>query len=386
MCAPAPPPAPNPTATAQAQTASNQATAKTQSELNNINQVTPYGSLTYDQTGSYEDGTPKYTQTVSLSPAQQNLLDMTQQGERALGQTALGSLGNVQNTYSNPFSFGGPQITGSTGNSGAIQTGLNLSGVPAIQSTVQNQSGVGITGKITNGANDAQAIRDAENAAFYQQANWLAPQFAQAHQATDAKLANMGLSVGDTGYGAGQQILGQQENQAYGNAAYQAVGLGQAEQAQLFGQGLSAANLQNSANAQGFSQGLQSAGLANEANAQAYNQALTSGNFANASQQQQYNQNLSNAQLQNNASQASLQQQLALYNQPLNQYNALMTGAQVQPFSFQPTNPATMAGTNVAGITQSSYQDQLQRYQAQQSGINNLFSLGGQLGAAAILA
>lgn len=59
----------------------------------------------------------------------------------------------------------------------------------------------------------------------------------------------------------------------------------------------------------------------------------------------------------------------------------------------QPTNPTfgnvpgvNQANTDVAGITNSGYQNQLARYNASQQGINNLFSLGGQLGGAAIMA
>ena len=79
-------------------------------------------------------------------------------------------------------------------------------------------------------------------------------------------------------------------------------------------------------------------------------------------------------------------QGLTQYNQPLNTYNALMTGAQVQNPTFGNVAGVNQANTDVAGITNSAYQNQLARYNASQAGINNLFSLGGSLGAAAILA
>lgn len=281
---------------------------------------------------------------------------MTQQGETALGQAALGGIGNLQNTFATPFSFGGPAVSGNVANSGPIT------------SNVTNQSNAGITGQIGNGANNPWAIGQAENAAYNTQSQYLDPQFARAHQSLNAQLANQGLSSGDRGYDAAQQTLGEQENQAYGNAGNQAVLAGQNEQNTLFGQGLAGANLQNSANSQGFSQGLAAAG------------------FGNTAQQQQYGQDYSNAGFSNTASAQALQQQLALRNQPLNEYNALASGSQVTLPQFGATNPATMAGTNVAGITQNAYQNQLQAYQQQMAGINNLFGLGGQLGAAAIVA
>lgn len=48
---PSAPPAPDPAATAAAQTATNKDTAYWNAVLNNVNQITPYGSLTYEQTG-----------------------------------------------------------------------------------------------------------------------------------------------------------------------------------------------------------------------------------------------------------------------------------------------------------------------------------------------
>ncbi len=410
---PSAPKAPDPVVTAQAQTGSNLATATAQSELNNINQTTPYGSSTYTQDGTYPDGTPKWSQSTTLSPEQQNLLNMTQQGETALGNAALGGIGNIQSTFGTPFSYGGPSVTGNVANSGAIasslpsagniQNGVDTSGVNPLQSNIQNQSNSGITGRIGNGANNPWAIGQAENAAYNTQAQYLDPQFSRAHGSLDAKLANMGLSSGDRGYDAAQSVLGEQENQAYGNAGNQAVLAGQNEQNTLFGQGVAGANLQNSANAQGFGQGLAGANLQNQTNQQGIQNLLSLGQFGNQAQEQQfgqnlagagfqntaqgqqYGQNLSNAGFNNTAAAQALQQQLALRNQPLNEYNALASGSQVTLPQFGATNPATMAGTNTAQITQNGYQNQLQAYQQQMAGINNLFGLGGQLGAAAIM-
>lgn len=66
-----PPPAPDPAATAAAQTQANTAAAKTQQQMNMVDQVTPYGNLTYTQTGKWEDGTPKFSSTTTLSPEEQ---------------------------------------------------------------------------------------------------------------------------------------------------------------------------------------------------------------------------------------------------------------------------------------------------------------------------
>lgn len=307
-----------------AQTASNKETAVANANLNRVDQYSPYGSSVYNVTGNNSDGTPHYSQTTSLSPEQQQLYNMTTQGQTALGNTALGQLNNLQSAYSTPFSFGGPNVSGNIANSGNPQSQFN------------------------NG-DYASQIKQAQDAAYKSQTQYLDPQFAQQGEQLDAKLANQGLQVGDKAYDSTQDQFGRQKQQAYDSAQMAAVQAGNQEQNTLFGQDLSR------------------------------------GQFANQAQQQQFGQNLSAANLNNSASAQALSQALGLYNQPLNSYNALATGAQVTNPTFQSVPTANQANTDVAGITNSGYQNQLARYQQSQQGINNLFSLGGSLGAAALL-
>lgn len=94
---PTPPAAPDPMATAQAQGQMNQNTAVTQQLLNMTDQITPDGSLKYDQTGNSTftgaDGktytVPKFQATTTLSPAQQALLDLTNKTKTNLGQIGV---------------------------------------------------------------------------------------------------------------------------------------------------------------------------------------------------------------------------------------------------------------------------------------------------------
>jgi len=72
--APSAPPAPDPAATARAQATANRETAVTQFGLNAVNQYTPYGNLEYAQAGTWADGTPRFTATQTLSPAEQEAL------------------------------------------------------------------------------------------------------------------------------------------------------------------------------------------------------------------------------------------------------------------------------------------------------------------------
>ncbi|HVZ60673.1 MAG TPA: tail fiber domain-containing protein [Terriglobales bacterium] len=322
-----PPPAPDPVQTAAAQTQSNVQTATANAALNRVNQYSPYGSSTYQIVGTNPDGTPQYQQTLAFSPTEQSLFDKYTQGQNILGDTALTGLGNVQNTYGTPF---------------------NASGLPQVASNVANP-GIGVTSQVNGGQSYQDAMKQAQDAAYRSQTQYLDPQFARQQETTNAQLANMGLQVGDRAYQNAQDQLAEQKRAAYQSAQDSAVQAGNQEQNVLYGQGLSSANLQNQANSQLFGQGLSNANLQNQASAQALGQGLT------------------------------------LYNQPLNTYNALMTGAQVQNPNFTPVPATNQANTDVAGITNSAYQNQLAQYQQQQAGINNLFGLGGSLGGAWIL-
>lgn len=71
MKTPQAPAAPDPVATANAQTASNVKTATTQQQLNMVDQTNPYGSQSYTQSGTWADGTPKFSMNTTLSPEEQ---------------------------------------------------------------------------------------------------------------------------------------------------------------------------------------------------------------------------------------------------------------------------------------------------------------------------
>jgi hypothetical protein len=94
---PVAPAAPDPVATAKAQGDMNQNTATTQQLLNMTNQVTPDGTLSYDQTGSTSftgaDGrtysVPRFTATQTLSPTQQALKDLTDKTKTNLGNIGV---------------------------------------------------------------------------------------------------------------------------------------------------------------------------------------------------------------------------------------------------------------------------------------------------------
>lgn len=94
----APTPAP-PAATAQTQQQFNTQTAEQQARYNldalrtnisanRLNQTTPFGSLTYSQTGTDAYGNPTYTASTAFSPENQALLELLQGNRAMLGDTA----------------------------------------------------------------------------------------------------------------------------------------------------------------------------------------------------------------------------------------------------------------------------------------------------------
>lgn len=105
MDTPSAPAAPDPAATAAAQTASNKQTAQTQYELNATNQYSPQGSITYKQNGTWDDGTPRFDATTSLSPQEQSIYDtgtQTRQNLANIGSAQSSKIGTLLNT---PYSL-----------------------------------------------------------------------------------------------------------------------------------------------------------------------------------------------------------------------------------------------------------------------------------------
>ena len=70
------PSAPDPYQTAAAQSGANKDTAVTQTRLNAMDQITPWGSMKYTETAG-ADGTPKFTATTSLDPRIQGVVDQS---------------------------------------------------------------------------------------------------------------------------------------------------------------------------------------------------------------------------------------------------------------------------------------------------------------------
>lgn len=190
------PSAPDPVATAAAQTASNRETAITQARLNQINEVTPYGTATYSPTGKSADGVDLYQRTITLSPDQQAILDLqnglTKQAY-GIGGTQLDQIGK---TLANP---------------------LDLSTLPAAPV-----------------ADDA-ARQQVQDALYARATAQLDPMYDQQRRQLETKLANQGFAIGSEGYNNAINNFEQNRSNAYESALQDAIAGGGAEQSRLFG-------------------------------------------------------------------------------------------------------------------------------------------------------
>lgn len=107
------PEAPDPYATAAAQGGMNRDTAITQQQINMVDQVNPWGSVTHDQTGTsgFKDSqgkwveTPTYTQTTTFTPEQQAIFDASQSAEGNLAGLARDQSAFLQGYMDKPFEF-----------------------------------------------------------------------------------------------------------------------------------------------------------------------------------------------------------------------------------------------------------------------------------------
>lgn len=100
---------PDPMTTAQAQAGLNQDTATTQQLLNMTNQVTPTGTLSYQQTGNtgFVDSNgkwvsiPRYTATTELTPEQQSIFNTNQETQAniaGIGRDQSARIGSLLST------------------------------------------------------------------------------------------------------------------------------------------------------------------------------------------------------------------------------------------------------------------------------------------------
>jgi hypothetical protein len=157
---------------------------------NRVNQVTPYGSLTYTESGVDSQGNPRYTANVQLSPDQQRLLEQQNQTSLGLGELQQQGLGYVENMLSKPFDT-----------SGLPQTGINA-GEQMSESIMRR----------------------------------LQPNIQMEQQQFDAQMANQGIPLGSEAYENAKRMFDQRQNDKLTSAIIQGTQTGLAANQQGFNQ------------------------------------------------------------------------------------------------------------------------------------------------------
>lgn len=411
------PAAPDPKATAAAQTSTNIGTAIANQTLGNVNQITPDGSLTYNQTGTtkWTDPTngkvydlPTYTATQALSAGQQAIKGQTDKSELNLAtlaanqsgklndllgrpvdtskapaagdpskiglpgytgygqgpalQTSLPNAGNVQSAIGNAGN-----IQNSVGYSGNVQTGLANAG--NVQTSIANagniQKGVADAGKIQTSLGNAGDITKtydySADTSRYENAlmERMNPQLAQSRSALETQLANQGLQPGSEAYNRAIDSATRQENDARLGAILNA---GQ-EQSRLAGLARDQAGFQNNAQQQSYNQMLSSGQFANTAQQQQYGQNANNMQLGNAAQQQQYAQNANNAGFANQSQQQQFNQNLA-------------SGQFANQADQQKMNNALQSGQFANAAQQQQFGQNAAQLEANNSGQNQKFQQG----------
>ena len=352
MSKPDAPTPPNPQSTAQAQTGTNIGTAIANAWMNNMNQVGPDGSQTYNQTGTqqYTDpytgqtyAIPQFTQTTTLSQAQQALKDQTDATKLNLGTAATTESGQLASTLANPFSLNGQPAAGDPS---------TISGVPKAQTSFDAGGPITTSYGPDNFSTDRQNVQDALMAR-------LNPQLDLQQSRLQQQLADQGIRYGSDAYNNAFTPVNQQRN----DAQLAVIGAAGQEQQRMMDEANQQATFQNAAQQQQYSQNLGGA------------------TFSNASLAQQLAQAQAAFGAQNTARNQSIQEQFAARNQPINEVTALMSGSQVSSPQFGQTPQSQIPTTDVAGITNQNFQNQQAVYQSQNQNYQAL--MGGILGLGA---
>lgn len=469
---PSTPAVPDPVKTAAAQTASSVATGTANAYLNDVNQVTPDGALTYtttgqnfvndptasaqwvDASGQYHSSLPtRDVTTTSGTPASNGVSPTGIGGSTAGGTTtSTKSQSYTPDGWKQVNGYFVPQRTATTTLSAAQQaikdqtdaTGLNLSTLANVQSgrlgsilstglDTSKAAAAGTAGGFTNLSNysnapqlattfgDAGSINNnygttianagditksygtdyAANVKEVQDAlsARLQPSLDKDSASVAQQAANQGIAIGSTAYKALQADLSQRTNDARLGVILNA---GQ-EQNRLAGLAQSQAQFQNAAQQQQYSENANDATFANSgiqlsnaAQQQLYDQQLGRGTFANTATQgnadnrfrtEQGNNSVTSANndlkntlfnQQNTLRTNDLNQTYAQRNQAINEILALNSGAPVSNPNFVNTPTSSIANTDVAGITQQSFQDASANAAQKQAAISGV--LGGLFG------
>ena len=324
--------------------------ARAATAANRVNQVTPYGSLSYAETGSDKYGNPTWTATTGLSPEMQQLFNYDTQSAIGLGKLQNTGLNYVQNMLASPFDTSRmTQYRGDIQSPTYNQVGqgpqFSALGQAEAMSRVgnaQQAQGVSPADAMLRGGSTEQLQRDLENQGM---AGWdratgllmerLNPSLERQQKSLDTQLANQGIMRGSEAYNQAQQDLAQKQNDLRTQAALS----GQQVQQNLFGQALQAGQFGNQAATQQQQNQLANLGFTNTAMQQDYANRMSGQQLQNQAAQQNYANLLAGAGFGNQAA----QQDFANRQATINQQNTIGQQGYQNQLAAQQANNAAMS-------------------------------------------
>lgn len=368
-----PPPPPDYSSMAEKTAASSQEAQTRADWANRPDQITPWGAQKWESQAMVDPATgktvTKWVQNTTVDPKMQEALDAQQNVDNAKSQLAQAQIGRAGEAMANPFDWDGLQAGGKS--VATRETDPN-----AYMTSGAGQGIMGSLGKTNVMQAGGDLGRQRTEQALMAR---MQPQNQQAQAALEGKLANMGLTRGSEAWNREMQRLGDtQSRQAFD--AMQTAGQEQQRnyqmelqgQGQQFQQDLAGAQFQNSAQAQGFGQGMsqnqQNFGMMSGANQQNFQQDMQASQYQNTLRQQQ------------------IAEQMQKRAMPLNEMNALLTGAQVAMPTMPSFNTSQSAGgVNYSGAAKDQYSAGMDAYNAKQQQNQALMSgIGSVAGIAAM--
>lgn len=250
-------------ALADYQGALNQKAIDTQTEANRANQVNPWGEVKWTQ----DPTTKEWTQTTTLTPAEQAALESQQRVKQGLSGTAENMLGVVGGKYGQEMDWSGftprGEVATAPGMENFRQTGegpdfQQAAGGPSWQE-LADLGGGGVAGTATAGQTTAERAKEyelqkqldmsglsplaqadpetrkrVEDALYEQMKSRLDPQWQQRETQMLDRLYAMGAREGDPLFGSQFGDLGRERNDAYNQAMWQSITGGGEEMQRLF--------------------------------------------------------------------------------------------------------------------------------------------------------
>lgn len=358
---PSPPPAPNPYAVAQAQQQANISVAIANTYMQNANVISPQGTSTFAQSGTfiledpqYSGGSlvsttdreiPIFTQTISLTPKGQSIFDANQDMQLALNTIGRDQLTRLNDTLGTPFTL-----------ATLPQTAQNPS-APSLNQVISQPGTI----QLTVGDADTTANRDAVTNSIIARLDYQLGVLKTQHI---DRLANMGIFPGSEAYENEIRTFDFQ----FTDGHLQAILSGGQEQTRLFQIEHMKGKFKNEALDLDFRQKMLVVDFSNRTSIQRFSILMQVADFINTFRERR------------------LQELLTERNQPLNELSIMLHGGQISIPQYTGFKAGAISDTPLgqyvyqsAAIEQQQYQTKVKQQEAM---IGGIAQLGGAVLAA----